>query len=99
MNELKCDVCLYFKVFGLGQDENGKPCYAGMKINLGRAKKNVPYSEIQKKVVAIPNWKEQILHFVHLDTVDIKPENIDIITPEEYDRDYGDDQDEDNENE
>lgn len=91
MEELKA--CLYFKVFGMAHDEDGKPCYAGMKINFGRVNKDVAYSEIQKKVTDTPNWKEHILRFAHLDTVGIKPENIDIITPEEYDRDYGDDGD------
>lgn len=93
MEELKRDICLYFKVFGLGQDEDGKPCDAGMKIDLGRAKKEVSYEELQKKVLSTPDWREQVLRFAHLNEAEIKTKDIALITPEEYERDYGDDGD------
>lgn len=91
MEELQSEVCLYFKVFGLGKDESGNPCYAGMKMSFGKSKNGVHYSEVQKKVQSIHDWKEQMLRLTHLDTVGFGPNDIELITPDEYDRDYGDD--------
>ena len=82
------DVSLYFKVFGLGEDENKKLCYAGMKINMGKAVPGVTYADVQKKLLGVPNWQEQILELASLNTI-FDPKDISLITPEEYERDYG----------
>lgn len=94
METSKNDVCIYFKVFGMAEDEKGKPSWAGMKLSIGHASKDVPYSDIQKRVLSVPDWKKEILCLTHLETIGIKPENIELITPEEYERDYGDDDEE-----
>lgn len=82
---------LYFKVFGLGEDENGNPDWAGMKLDLGEAIDGITYTDIRAKVESIPDWRKQLLEFTHLDSAGINPEKVEIITPEEYERDYGDD--------
>lgn len=94
MEELKRDLNVYFKVFGLGQTEDGTPCYAGMKMTLGMVNKDVQYSEIKEKLTSAPDWRKQILELTHLNDAGIKPEAIEIIAPEEYERDYGNEDDE-----
>ena len=82
---MKHDVSLYFKVLGAAQDKDGNPAYAGMKITIGSTDKNIPYSEIVKKTT--DNVKRLILNPIPFDG--IKPKDMIVITPEEYEREYG----------
>ena len=74
-----------FEVSGIAEDENGLPTPAGMQIDFGEVDKEVDYAEITKDL-NIPG----ILEYMHLDGV-IRPDAVTIITPEEYDERYGDD--------
>jgi len=83
------EIAIYMKVFGLGIDENGNKDYAGVKLSMGEFKEGseIPYEELIKKVHI-----DELPKILHLDGI-IKSEDIEIITQEEYDRDYGDEDD------
>lgn len=80
---------LYFKVFGLAEDKDGRPAYAGVTMCLGKAKEGVQYSDVERFILSKPDWKKQFLQFCHLESSNIKENDIEMITPEEYSRDYG----------
>ena len=80
MNELR--IC--FEVHGLAVDENGLPCPAGMQISFGQTEKEINYKDLVESI-SIPG----VLHFAALEST-VKPEDVKIITPEEYDERYGD---------
>ncbi|HCM23416.1 MAG TPA: hypothetical protein DHW78_03680 [Ruminococcaceae bacterium] len=87
------NVCFYFKVLGLAQDEQGNPAYAGLKMDLGEAKPGVTYQMMVDKVKETPDWKSQFIKMLHLNVAGVKESDIELITPEEYERDYWDDGD------
>lgn len=78
-----------FKVKGLARDEHGKPCDAGMQVCLGESAEAIPYDKLTEPFCFNEN-KADLLKLAVLDGI-VKPEDVEIITPEEYDRDYGDD--------
>lgn len=82
MNKVR--IC--FEIDGLGEDEQGNPCPAGAQISLGESPLNIDYHELTKDL-NIPGC----LKLMHLDTI-VKPEDVRIITPEEYDERYGDEE-------
>ena len=79
------EIAIYMKVSGLAEDEQGNKDYAGMKLSMGEFKPGheIPYDELISKV-----HKEELPKILHLDGI-INPEDIEIITQEEYVRDYG----------
>ena len=80
----KVRIC--FEIDGIAEDEQGNPCPAGAQITLGESPLNIDYHELTKDI-NIPGC----LKIMHLDTI-VKPENVRIITPEEYDERYGDEE-------
>lgn len=82
MNELR--IC--FEVNGLAADEDGNPCPAGMQISFGKTDKEVNYTELIKDI-SIPAFAAY-LNDLGL-TKSIRPEDVRIISPEEYDEKYG----------
>lgn len=79
MKELK----IYFRVKNLCEDDDGNPCDGSMVMNLGEQKEDIDYN----KVAGALN-KEILLEWVGLKnffTVD----DFEIITPEEYEREFG----------
>lgn len=86
-------LCYYFKIFGLAQDANGNPAYAGMSADFGvEAKLGVTYSDIIKPITDCPNWRQQAIKLLHLEKAGIKESDIQFITPEEYIRDFNDEE-------
>lgn len=79
---------LYFKVFGLAVDNNGKPDWDGIEIGLGKAKPGVKYSDIQKFILSVPNWQQQVRELLPFESLKIADDDIRLITPEEYFRNY-----------
>ena len=71
-----------FEINGLGEDEHGKPCPAGMQMDFGECSKDVPYVELTMNLNIREVLKACCLSFVPLSAVRI-------ITPEEYDQKYG----------
>lgn len=86
------NVCFYFKVFGLAHDEQGKPDYAGLKMDLCEAKTGITYQMLVDNVKKAPDWKTQFIKMLHLNVAGVKESDIELITPEEYEKDYGDDE-------
>lgn len=82
MNKVR--ICL--EINGIAQDEQGNPCPAGGQIELGETELNIDYHELTKDL-NIPG----VLKMMHLDTI-VKPEDVRVITPEEYDERYGDEE-------
>lgn len=75
---------LCFEVQGLAIDEDGNSCSAGMQIILeGELKKGITYEELTKDL-DIP----AVLEFFGMEGV-ADPADIRLITPEEYDKEYG----------
>ena len=69
-----------FEIAGMAEDENGNPAPAGLQIVLGESTKEWPYEELMKN-----HDIEALAVMFH-----VKPEDITIITPQEYDERYGD---------
>ena len=82
------DLRVCFEVDGLAQDENSNPCPAGLEITLIGSKSTVPYEQLASSINL-----DAVLRYFCLSEL-IGPENIRVITPEEYDEKYGDESDE-----
>ena len=80
---MKLRIC--FEVDGLGVDGKGNPVPAGLAMTLGETEKQVDYQEFAQNISI-----EGVLKSVCLDGI-VKPEDVRVITPEEYDEKYGDD--------
>lgn len=78
------NVRICFEISELGVDENGLPCPGGMQIELGETEKAINYAEVTKNL-DIPG----ILTHFGLKQI-IKPENVRVISTEEYDKRFGD---------
>ena len=78
----KLRVC--FEVNGFAEDENGNPCPAGLQMTIGDAKKEVEYGELTRNIDI-----EKVIDYAGLSGI-VKPEDVRIITPEEYDERFGD---------
>ena len=75
-------ICM--EVEGLSKDEQGNPAPAGLELDLGESKGEIPYEELTEGL-NIP----ALLKVTFLDRF-AKPEDVRIITPEDYDERYGD---------
>lgn len=81
-------VRICFEIDGLGVDEHGEACPAGLQMDLGESGLVIPYEELTKGV-DIP----AVLKFIHMDHLPVSA--VRIITPEEYDQKYGEEDHED----
>ena len=72
-----------FEIQGLARDENGEPCTSGFQIVLEGVTQEIEY-EVLAQNISIPG----VLKCAFLSEI-VKPEDVRIITPEEYDRLYG----------
>lgn len=81
---MKLRVC--FEIDGLAEDEHGDPAPAGLAMTLGETEKQVDYQEFVQNISI-----DGVLKFVCLDGI-VRPEDVRIITPEEYDEKYGDEE-------
>lgn len=79
---MKLRIC--FEINGLGEDEYGNPAPAGLAVTLGETKAHVDYQELVQ-LVDIAG----VLKSVYLNDI-VRPEDVRIITPEEYNEKYGD---------
>lgn len=76
----KVRIC--FRVQDAAVDKNGKPVPAGLYVDIGESDKEIDYNELTKGL----NRRE------FLDAIGmqfIQEDKVKIITPEEYDREYG----------
>lgn len=83
------DLTIHAEIQGLCEDENGNPCPGGIAITLG----DFPEDRFQEKYNQLMNkvTPENFLKSVGLLGV-FHSEDCRIITPEEYDTLYGDDE-------
>jgi hypothetical protein len=79
---MKIRVC--FRIKGLAKDEDRNPCDAGMEMSLGETDKPFDYDALASNIN-----KEKLLEFICMDGV-VSTDDLEIITPEEYDKEYGD---------
>lgn len=84
---MKLRIC--FEIDGLAEDEDGSPAPAGLAMTLGETKEQVDYWEFVQNISI-----EGVLKSVCLDGI-VKPEDVRIIAPEEYDEKYRDDEEAD----
>ena len=71
-----------FEIAGMAADENGTPAPAGLQIVLGESVKEWPYEDLMKH-----HPTDALARLLN-----VKPEDVTIITPEEYDERYGDEE-------
>ena len=71
---------IYLEIAGMAQDDQGNPKPVGVKISIGKSLEEIPYDDLTHNLNINAIAK----------TVNVKPEDITIITPEEYDERYGD---------
>lgn len=74
--------------FEVSTMNNGEPCAFGMQVSLGETSKAIEYETLSKAVDI-----EELIFVACLDTIGVKKEDVKIITPEEYDRLYGEEGD------
>ena len=87
------EIVFYFEVSekaGMAFDRNGAPAKCGLSMNLGKAPVPHSYSELMRKC---PQCREATSEMTH---GFVKPDDLRIITPEEYQRLYGEDSDDHN---
>ena len=75
---------LFFEIDGLAEDKYGEPAPAGLTITLGETEKQVDYQKLVQNISI-----DGVLKLVCLDGI-VGPEDVRIVTPEEYDEKYGD---------
>lgn len=71
---------IYFEIAGMAQDEQGNPNPVGVKVSIGESLEEIPYDTLTHNLNVGAIAK----------TLDVQPEDVAIITPEEYDERYGD---------
>ena len=76
---MKLRIC--FEVSTMDGDQ---PCTFGMQLGLGETDKPIAYEALTKAVNI-----DKLLAVACLDTIGVTKENLKVITPEEYDRLYG----------
>lgn len=81
MNMSKIRIC--FEVLGLAFNEDGTPSPAGLQLDLGESEKEISYDQLSKDIDI-----SGVLSLFGLDDM-IRPEDVRIIPPEEYDERYG----------
>lgn len=72
-----------FEVTGLAFNDDGTPSPAGLQLDLGETEKEIDYAQLSADV-NIPG----ILSLFGLEGM-IDPENVKVLSPEEYDKRYG----------
>ena len=72
-----------FEINGLAEDEHGNPDPAGLAVTLGETKDHVDYQRLVRNISI-----DGVLKLVCLNDI-VRPEDVRIITPEEYDGKYG----------
>lgn len=79
------DVRVCFEINGLGEDENGDPRPCGLQITIGETEREIDCAELVKTIdmEKVADW------LTGLGVRNIKPEDLMVITPEEYDAKYG----------
>lgn len=78
---MKIRIC--FRVRGLAVDEDGNPAPAGICLSVGESDEPVDYQRLTKDLD-----KEAFLRMTCLDKI-VGPEDMELITPEEYDQEFG----------
>lgn len=71
---------IYFEIAGMAQDDQGNPKPVGVKISIGESLKEIPYDTLTHNLNVNAIAK----------TLNVKPEDVVIITPDEYEERYGD---------
>ncbi|GEM_PF-3125456 len=76
----KVRIC--FRIQDADVDKKGKPIPAGLCVDIGESDKEIDYNELTKDLD-----KRKFLDAIGLQF--IQDDKIEIITPEEYDKEYG----------
>lgn len=78
------EAIIYFRVNA--KTENGESQALGVKLSLGQPKKTIEYDKLANSVN-----KAGIIQYLHLDELGVTPNDLHVISPEEYTRDFGED--------
>lgn len=81
------DVCLYFRVHGIAKDDKGEPVPAGLTITLGKSENPPSYEELTRNLTR-ENIGQLLTECGFQGLFD--PSNVELITPEEYEAEFGD---------
>lgn len=74
------EVRVCFEVSGLAEDKNGNPCPCGLQITIGETEREIDYAELVENI--------SLSAVADLLPGNVKPEDLTVITPEEYDAKY-----------
>lgn len=85
------DVCLYFRVHGIAKDEKGDPVAAGLSIKLGESENPLSYEVLSGNLTREDIGQLMTECGIH-DLFDLS--NVELITPEEYEAEFGDKEEE-----
>lgn len=88
------EVYLYFRVHGIAKDDNGEPIAAGLSIKLGTSDTPPSYEELTKNLTRENIGQLMTECGIH-DLIDLS--NVELITPEEYESEFGDREDDQHE--
>lgn len=81
------EIALYLKVFGIAENvETGELRYAGLKITIAMSENEIPYERVVKAFS-----DESLKHLAC--ALEVNCDAITVITKEEYERDYGEEDD------
>ena len=82
VNDMEMRIC-----FEVSAIDDGEPCTFGMQMSLGETDKAVDYEQLAKAVDI-----DKLISVARLDTFGVTKDAVRVITPQEYDRLYGDDE-------
>ena len=77
------DLRVCFEAYGLNWDSEGNPVPVGLEITIPGAKKMIPYEQLTQNIDLTA-----VIAAIGMDGI-ICPNDLRIITPEEYDKEYG----------
>lgn len=72
-----------FKIWGVIKNEDGSPHPIGVCLDAGETEADIPYEELAAHIN-----KEAILEHLGMSGT-VHPDDMELITPEEYDQEYG----------
>lgn len=73
-------------IHGVAFDDDGNPATAGLALDFGESDSEILYEDLIKNIDVDALLKNACLNDL------VKPEDVEFISPEEYDREFGNDE-------
>ena len=82
-NNTTYDLKVFFEAYGLNFDDDGNPVPVGLEMTIPGAKKMIPYEQLTGNINLAA-----VIDVLGLKGI-VRPEDLKVITPEEYEEKYG----------